>query len=75
MHSVLAQEDEAACATITTAITEKWMAEVARRKAEADKEKGEVKRPGLNLVPRMYTTYPTLRCHQGSVAQLVRVSD
>ena len=37
---MLAQEDEAACATITAAIIEKWMTEVARRKAEADKEKG-----------------------------------
>ena len=40
LHSVLTQEDEAACATMTAAITEKWMTEVARRKAEADKEKG-----------------------------------
>ena len=40
--SVLAQEDEATCATITTAITEKWMTKVATQKAEADKlkEKG-----------------------------------
>ena len=29
----------------------------------------------FELVPRVYTTYPILRCHQGSVAQLVRVSD
>ena len=42
VHSVLTQEDEAACATMTRAITEKWLTEVARRKAEADKEKGNV---------------------------------
>ena len=29
----------------------------------------------FELVPRMHTTYRTLCCHQGSVAQLVRVSD